>query len=47
MSNLSAEVYEFFFNSQGTGRHYAVFLSILDNDYVICAAVVLHHFKSV
>jgi len=47
MSNLSTKVYEFFFNSQGTGRHYAVFLSIFNDNYVICTTVVLHHFKSV
>jgi len=47
MSNLTTEVNEFFFNGQGTRRNYAVFLSILDDNYIISTAVVLHHFISV
>lgn len=47
MSNLSTLMYELFFDSQRTSRHDAVFLSVFDDNYVICTTVVPHRIKSV
>lgn len=47
MSNLSTLMYELFFYSQRTSSHDRVFLSVFDDDYVICTTVVPHRIKSV